>query len=251
MEGAFDNTMIQEQFRGRAATFDRSARWVRDEPLLSLHCAMARLSRQDRVLDVCCGTGAVSAYFASRCAGVTGLDISLDMLRKRNERLNASVNADAVRFPFRSNVFDVVICRQAFHFFDFQKTIVEMLRVLKPGGGRIVFSQIVPFGGADRDWVLKIHRHKQPLLNNFIEEDMLKSALPREGLADIRFMEYLIEEPVTEWLKDTFLPPQEQAAIRDLFLKAPPAYQKLHRTRVVDGEVFDTMRWVIAGAVKV
>jgi SAM-dependent methyltransferase len=96
----------------------------------------------DRVLDVACGTGAVTRLLAEQVgpAGkVTGLDITPGMLAaarlaapsQRIEWLEGS----AVKMPLPDGTFDAVICQQGLQFFpDKAAALSEMRRVLKRGG---------------------------------------------------------------------------------------------------------------------
>ncbi len=241
-------TGIQNQFKARAQTFDVSARWVKDKFLLDVHRESAGVSKGDLILEVCCGTGVVGQQLSKSRAKVIGIDISLSMLGNAKKRLFSCINSQAERLPFKDNTFDVVICRQAFHFLDIKKVLGEMFRVVRSGTGRIVISQIVPFGKEDSDWLCQIHRKKQPLLKNFLTEQNLKESIERAGFQDLVSREYLIEEPISDWLVDTNFAPAEIKAIKEMFLNAPQDYKKLHNVRAIDNEVFDTMRWIVISA---
>lgn len=96
----------------------------------------------ERVLDVACGTGAVTRLLAEQVgpAGkVTGLDITPGMLAaarlaapsQRIEWLEGS----AVKMPLPDGTFDAVVCQQGLQFFpDKPAALSEMRRVLKRGG---------------------------------------------------------------------------------------------------------------------
>jgi len=236
---------INGQFKERVASFDYSAKWVKDKELLALHNKLAFVHAGDLVLEVCCGTGIVGESLSKLGAKVFGLDISLFMLEKARARLCSCVNACAEEIPFSDNTFNAVICRQAFHFLDTPKVIKEMLRVAKPNTGRIIISQIVPFNERDRDWLFKIHAKKQPLLKNFPQAAELEDLLKDNSCLDISISEHFVEEPINDWLKDTFFTPDKILEIKKMFLEAPVSYRKLHKTKVVGDDVVDTMRWVI------
>jgi SAM-dependent methyltransferase len=96
----------------------------------------------ERVLDVACGTGAVTRLLAEQVgpAGkVTGLDITPGMLAaarlaapsQRIEWLEGS----AVKMPLPDGTFDAVICQHGLQFFpDKAAALSEMRRVLTRGG---------------------------------------------------------------------------------------------------------------------
>ena len=96
---------------------------------------------QDKdVLDVGCGTGAVSRRLVSRGARVWGVDYSPGMLAAAREISQENkgltfVEGSACSLPFEDNRFDCVTSAFSFHHFpDAMEALKEMRRVLKPGG---------------------------------------------------------------------------------------------------------------------
>jgi ubiquinone/menaquinone biosynthesis C-methylase UbiE len=241
-----DHKQLKNQFKKRAATFDRSARWVKDPGLLDIHRKLAGIREGETVLEACCGTGVVGSSLRKAGIMVVGLDLSLDMLGFARKRLDHCVNARTERLPFADNTFDAVVCRQAMHFLDMKRFFPELLRVIKPRTGRVVISQIVPFGEEDKAWVRRIHSKKQNMLKNFVCADDILGCLKKAGFKKIENREYKIEEPINPWLTDTFFPPEKIKELQDMFINAPLTYKKLHRTRRVNGVIYDTMRWIIA-----
>lgn len=98
----------------------------------------------DHVLDVGCGTGAVTRHAAEitgECGKVVGLDMNPDMLHVArlvampSGRIVDWVEADAALMPFEDAEFDVVLCQFSLMFMtDKAAALREMRRVLKPGG---------------------------------------------------------------------------------------------------------------------
>lgn len=95
----------------------------------------------DRVLDVACGTGALTAAVADRvgsAGSVTGLDASRDMLAvARRKPLRVEwVEGVAEALPMPDESFDAVVSQFGMMFFrDRTTSLKEMMRVLRPGGG--------------------------------------------------------------------------------------------------------------------
>lgn len=236
---------IKDQFKARAGSFEFSARWVKDKGLLGIHQELAGTLKDSFVLEVCCGTGIVGKSLFCQGAKITGLDISLPMLEKAKEKLQFCVNGNAQQLPFLDGIFDIVVCRQALHFLDTEHAVKEMFRVLKRSG-KIIISQIVPFGRQDADWLHKIHCKKQPLLKNFLRKQNLKGLLRAAGCSGIVLREHTIEESIDDWLKDTYFSKKKINEIKEMFLNAPGEYKRLHRVRIVGNNIFDTMKWVIA-----
>jgi SAM-dependent methyltransferase len=103
-----------------------------------------------RVVDFGCGSGANTALLAGRGAHVWGIDISEDLLRLGQRRLEVSGRADGATFiagsahdmPFPDNSIDVVFGIAILHHLDLDLVSREVRRVLKPGG-RAIFQEPV------------------------------------------------------------------------------------------------------------
>ena len=96
-----------------------------------------------RVLDLGCGSGAYSLWFAERGASVVGLDLSETMIsiaQERSRGLDAVFRVADIRqsLPFDDDGFDLVFSATALHYVDrLITTMTEIARVLKAGGAFI------------------------------------------------------------------------------------------------------------------
>jgi demethylmenaquinone methyltransferase/2-methoxy-6-polyprenyl-1,4-benzoquinol methylase len=109
----------------------------------------AVVSRGDRVLDVCCGTGdlAIAAHEAG--ADVTGLDFSERMLERaqRKEPAVDWVQGDALNLPFADGSFDAATVGFGVrNLADLERGLRELRRVLRAGGGVGVLEITRPKG---------------------------------------------------------------------------------------------------------
>lgn len=135
---------LQREYSRIASRYD--SRW-KFYVEASIHETLRRLrvTADDRVLDVGCGTGAFLeslALVVSR-AQLAGVDLSQDMLGVARRRIGADADlrvARAETLPFEEATFDVVVSTSVFHFIRQPVAALgEMLRVLKPSG-RIVIT---------------------------------------------------------------------------------------------------------------
>lgn len=102
----------------------------------------------ERVLDIGCGDGRVTAMIRSAGATVVGLDRSLVMARAASGRDVTAVVGDAVALPFAAATFDAVFSNAALHWVsDHYGVVHEIARVLAPGG-----RLAVRLGGAANQW---------------------------------------------------------------------------------------------------
>jgi SAM-dependent methyltransferase len=99
-----------------------------------------------QVLDVGCGTGALAGRLTAAGFDVTGVDPSQGMLRVMagSAPTVRGVRATGTRLPFAEARFDLAITVAALHHVadpaDVRATLVEMVRVLRPGGRIVVWD---------------------------------------------------------------------------------------------------------------
>ncbi|MDQ3095138.1 MAG: demethylmenaquinone methyltransferase [Actinomycetota bacterium] len=95
----------------------------------------------DRVLDLAAGTGTSTVPFAFEGALAVPCDFSVGMLRvgKRARPRLPFVAGDATRLPFADATFDVVTISFGLrNVVDYQRGLLEMHRVTRPGGKLVV-----------------------------------------------------------------------------------------------------------------
>lgn len=108
--------------------------------------------RAGLVLDVCCGTGDITAMLADKNPDVLvcGLDFSahmLDVARERTKDLPnvMLVEGNAMQLPFDDDVFDsAVISFGLRNTPDYDQVVSEMVRVTRPGGVVACLDASVP-----------------------------------------------------------------------------------------------------------
>lgn len=119
----------------------------RQEPVNAFAKSLVRKlgeGRSRKILDVGCGSGVDSLYFARHGYAVTATDFSrsgIEILRRRADedhlKIDASLHDTAKTFRFPDRSFDVIYAHLALHYFDdrtTRKVFAEMRRLLKPKG---------------------------------------------------------------------------------------------------------------------
>ena len=91
-----------------------------------------------KLLDICCGSGMVSEYYAEQGALVTGLDFSEESIARANRRKEKYkfkadfIEGDAQNLPFPDDSFDIVSVHDGLHHLeDTAKAVKEMARVAR------------------------------------------------------------------------------------------------------------------------
>src|SRR5687768_8948598 len=103
-----------------------------------------------RIVDFGCGSGANTVLLANRGAHVWGVDISEDLIRLAERRLEVSGRAGGAAFivasahdlPFPNDSIDIVFGIAILHHLDLELVAREVHRVLRPGG-RAIFQEPV------------------------------------------------------------------------------------------------------------
>jgi len=111
-------------------------------PPEAIATALEGLARPVRVADIGCGTGICTRILAEAGAEVIGLEPNADMLAVarrhpapapgREAIVYKQASAEKTGLPDAS--VDLVLCAQAFHWFDASAALTEFRRILIPGG---------------------------------------------------------------------------------------------------------------------
>jgi demethylmenaquinone methyltransferase/2-methoxy-6-polyprenyl-1,4-benzoquinol methylase len=109
-----------------------------------------------RVLDLCCGTGDQALAFRKEAtigAEIVASDFVPEMLKRATAKAKAFgagitfVEADALTLPFGDGSFDLVSCSFGFrNLANYERGMLEIFRVLKPGGAAAILEFAEPRG---------------------------------------------------------------------------------------------------------
>ncbi|MFA5974902.1 MAG: class I SAM-dependent methyltransferase [Elusimicrobiota bacterium] len=235
---------------GRAET--KNNYFSRRKPLTQIQLAFQQhwsfirevigIPKKGKSLEVGCGRGSISSFFAEAGYRVTLFDLSSEVLETakeiyaKNNHLNRAefVAGNALKMPFQDNTFDVVISIGLLeHFRSMHQLLSEQVRVLKPGG--VFIAYVVPKKKS-------VQTFFQPINN------LLKTWLPSEGAGLPKkhtlfrttygsefYKRHLRKLPVRHIQSCGVYPfPAISPSPRFPFTLLPPAYEKA-LTEVYDG----------------
>ena len=165
--------------------------FAREQELIT---GAAGLTGAEKLLDLACGPGIYTRYFAGRLrdGSVVGLDLSFPMLRYASRRAREErvenvlwIHGTALKLPFPKERFDAVNCCGALHLFpDVPKALSEVQRVLKPAG-RFTLAAFRRGEGPVAAWRARARRRLYGM-DAFSTAD-LESRLRAAGLYDVQF----------------------------------------------------------------
>jgi trans-aconitate 2-methyltransferase len=225
------------------AQYERFRR-EREQPFYDL-LTLLRPAPGSRVVDLGCGTGALTAVLHERLHAreTVGIDRSARMLKAAMQRdrpagLRFEVGTIEAFDPRRE--YDVIVSNAAFHWIDDHDTLIARLSAALAPGGQLAFqvpamhddlphtvaeelTEAEPFRDAFSGW----HR-PQPVLT----PDAYARLLYRIGFADqhVRLVVYphLLEGPeaVVDWMRGTLLTEYERHLTKELFARFVDAYRE-------------------------
>ena len=138
--------------------FDRQAEkfssWsvTKNEEYAASYYDFCRMTHEDRLLDVSCGSGEFCLFCAQNITHATGVDLSDNMiaLAKRQSQAFGITNTtfrcgDAVSLPNESGIFTVVVSKSAFHHYSEHDSIFQEMKRCCSQQGRISIQDIVAY----------------------------------------------------------------------------------------------------------
>ena len=164
-------------------------------------------------LDIATGGGHTALAVAPHVARVVATDITAPMLGAAREfvlsRGAGNIDfalADAEDLPFPACSFDLVTCRIAAHHFpDPARFVLEVLRVLQPGGLFILQDQVTPEEAGTAEWVTRFENRRDPSHQRALSPFNFAGGVrvQPEDLAELRAWLRQAPPAVQDWMHPT------------------------------------------------
>lgn len=129
------------------------------------------VTRYRSILDVGSGAGQILRHLIKRTGSKTrlvGFDLSAGMLKRARNRMKSDrpvyVAGDLMRMPFADESFDCVTCGWVLeHLPDPRPGLIEVARVLKPGGSALILATEDTLSGAvvSRTWKCRTYNRDE------------------------------------------------------------------------------------------
>ncbi|MDA1264215.1 MAG: class I SAM-dependent methyltransferase [Planctomycetota bacterium] len=158
-----------------------------------LEWAQAQLGRVPGVsVDLAAGTGILTGLARDRGWWVIGVEPNAEMIAAAAQaRPGAWIRARAEATGLRAGSVDLVLCGQAFHWFEREPALAELERILAPSGVVVCVWNLRGTGpgvGADYEALLRHHSQSYRGRDAGIEFfDELRQALARRGVQEVWF----------------------------------------------------------------
>ncbi len=176
VKGMFDSIAPKYDFLNRLLSLHQDTFW-RTQMVNA-----AALDKNDKVLDVACGTCDVALEVDAHLSGqtqVVGLDFSYGMLHLGKKKINKKdkkniclLNADALCLPFKQNHFDAVFIAFGIrNIMDRQRALQAFFDTLKPGG-RLAILELSTPEVKWLKWLYLLYFQKiLPIIGSFFSKD--------------------------------------------------------------------------------
>jgi SAM-dependent methyltransferase len=231
-------------FKTRAPHMD-ALDWVWDRDFSSWIIKFIKPDKEDLLLDVATGTGALLIMLAPYVKEGYGIDISEEMIKLARKNIHqrsieniSALQESAENLHWENDTFSLITCRNGLHHLaDLECGISEMKRVLKPGG-RLIVIEGIAFNETDIKTWRKILKIKDVGRNPdfFLSEDNVNQFFEKLGLPINRHDIFVGRRSVKNWLEHSGLSPDKQKYVWNLLRETPQWFKKKYELQFNDND---------------
>lgn len=242
-----------EHFNDRAAEYDKRAKWVRNPKLMRAILKLLAPTEGMNILDVGAGTSAVLNELITKHPKVglcVALDISKEMLKRIHNPIVQRVQGDGAFLPFRSSLFDLILCRQSLHYISNIQSTLRAFHQTIVSGGALVIGQITPFNERDERYWKKIIQLRQPLRKHFFTINDLITLIKGSGFNIASIFQISETDSLNSWVSRYSMSERSAKEFREMHFSAPKTYKSIHRFRKRDDDLLYDKCWTLIRAIK-
>lgn len=235
----------------RSKVYDK-LKWVRKRKYLDMFIDICSLQSDYKVLDVGCGTGAITTEIAPAVNSIIGIDSSpsmLDIAQNRSDNLTYKI-MDMHDLAFSDESFDLITVRMSLHHADNPlMALQEAFRVLKTGSS-IVVSEGVPPDHLTLSRYKKIFKLKEKR-HVFLECDLI-NLLHYAGFSNIVPYHLVMRGvSINNWLGNSGLPNETCKKIIELHLSADDHFKKMYNITLTSNDLLMDWKFAIVRGEKI
>jgi SAM-dependent methyltransferase len=187
-----------------------------------------QLGSEARVVDLGAGTGKLTRPLLERFASVVAVepDAAMQALLPSEAEV---LRGTAEQIPVPDDTFAAAFCGESFHWFDWERAIPEIARVVEPGGGLVLLWNRPSGGLSSSEWPRGVGAALDRLVNPIPPEHRYLSFAWRDALAGSQFEELRLETVpngailererllarIASWSHVASLPDNERQALLD------------------------------------
>lgn len=221
---------VQHQFDPRAEAYLASAVHAAGPDLEHARGLIAQsLASTDAALDVGCGAGHLAFTLAPHLKRMVALDPSPSMLAtvsssatQRGLRQIEARQGSAEALPYADESFALVCTRySAHHWTHLERAIVEMRRVLKPGGHALIIDTLGADDALTDTYLQSTELLRDPSHVRNRSRSEWRALLNSAGFCEVEYREWPTRLEFPSWVARMGAPPDRVAVIRGLQEIAP------------------------------
>ena len=241
-------TLAQQMFGPQAGVYAASKVHISDDSLESVQRLTAPALRQAQddqssakrdgadalpyrwTVDIGTGAGFTAFAMAEVSDRVVASDITQPMLRQA-QRISGERGLPNIRLaqnaaeslPFASGSLDLITCRKAAHHFrDFEASLDEIRRALRPGGSLVMADTVAPEDGALADWQNEVELRRDYSHVEDRKISVIRQLLAERGLEVIGSEDERVYLWFNDWVMRTKVAENEVRALRREFQESSP-----------------------------
>jgi ubiquinone/menaquinone biosynthesis C-methylase UbiE len=126
-----------------ADDYERETLELENKTRSNFYSLLPKSLKNQKILDVGCGTGIDAKYYSKHGAKVCGMDISEKEIEiAKKQKLVEFVVGDMIKLPYKPNTFNIVTSVYSLQTSeDVTKSILEMIRIVKPKGTILILTK--------------------------------------------------------------------------------------------------------------